>query len=110
MQYKNKSINPFLAAGTDLTNGGGFLFPSCEFTMGNHWRLRLEADFFFSAHTKDMNRLGESGNGALGDALVNLGLAEVGWNNIQSDHEQRSTFFGYFDHADQFMIRLTYLF
>ena len=110
LQYKNKSINPFLAAGTDLTNGGGFLFPSCEFTMGNHWRLRLEANFFFSAHTKDINRLGESGNGALGDALVNMGLAEPGWNSIQSDHEGRSTFFGYFDHADQALIRLTYLF
>ncbi len=127
-QYRNKSVNPFLAGGIDLTNGGGFFFPSCEFTMGNHWRLRLEADLFFSNGKKDMNRLKPFGqNNILGDALVNPGIppvlnaldpgsvtgntiSEVGWNNIQSDHEQNAGFFGYFDHADQFMIRLTYLF
>ena len=110
-QYKNKTINPFLAGGVDLTNGGGFFFPSCEFTIGNHWRLRVEADLFFSNEKKDMNRLKPLGqNDLLGDALIATGISTVGQSNVQSDHETGSGFFGYFDHADQFMIRLTYLF
>ncbi|WP_145768789.1 DUF1302 family protein [Marinobacter lipolyticus] len=53
LNYKNDSINPMLAVGTDLSNGGGFVIPSVEFVMGDSWRLRAEADLFFHDGQKE---------------------------------------------------------
>lgn len=52
LNYKNDKINPQLAAGVDLQGRGGFLIPSVEFVYGNHWRLVLEADLFFSKNQR----------------------------------------------------------
>ena len=49
MNFAGDTINPTLAAGYDPWNKGGFLIPSVEFVRGNNWRLRVEADLFFSA-------------------------------------------------------------
>jgi hypothetical protein len=45
--FKSSTINPTLAAGYDITHGGGFVIPSVDFVMGDKWRLKLEADLFF---------------------------------------------------------------
>lgn len=81
MNYNNDRINPTLAAGYDLSYGGGFFIPSVEFAWGDHWRLRAEADIFF-----------DDGNNATGGDSSNTHL------------------FGYFANNDQFAVRLTYQF
>jgi hypothetical protein len=48
MNYDNDRINPAIAAGWDASYGGGFLIPSVEFVMGDKWRLKVEADLFYS--------------------------------------------------------------
>ncbi len=45
--YWNDNLNPTLFAGTDLTNGGGFLAPSVGYKYGTHWRFKVEGDFFW---------------------------------------------------------------
>lgn len=48
MNYDNDRINPTIAAGWDVTYGGGFFIPSVEFVMGDKWRFKVEADLFFN--------------------------------------------------------------
>lgn len=78
MNYKNDRINPSLAAGWDMTYGGGFVIPSVEFVMGDHWRLRAEADLFFSSHSKEPGEV-----------------------------EKSTGLMGYFKNNNQFVLRLT---
>lgn len=47
MNYANDRINPTLAAGWDVSNGGGFVIPSVEWVLGDNWRVRAELDLFF---------------------------------------------------------------
>jgi hypothetical protein len=47
MNYSNDRINPTIAAGWDISNGGGFFIPSVEFVLGDNWRVRSELDLFF---------------------------------------------------------------
>lgn len=81
MNYKNDQINPAIAAGYDLSYGGGFFIPSVEFAMGDHWRLRVEADLFF-----------DDGNKQPGEV------------------ENGTNLFGYFANNNQLSARLTYQF
>ena len=81
LNYRNNTIQPGLAGGIDLTNGGGFLVPNITFAPGNHWRIRLEADLFFP---KGSNELG-------GDS---------------SD----THLFGYFKNNNQLFVRVGYQF
>jgi hypothetical protein len=82
MNYRNDTINPSLAAGVDVNNKGGFLIPAVETVIGNNWRLRAEADLFFSA-----GRGSDNGGKAQGEGDTRL--------------------FGYLDNHDQFVLRLT---
>ncbi|MDI6777383.1 MAG: hypothetical protein QMD03_09175 [Syntrophales bacterium] len=110
LHYRNEAIVPTLAAGWDVSYGGAFFFPSVEFIFGDHWRLRLEADFFFPSGAKDpatindswldLRLLGASSNQPGGKfALGNAGV-----------NENSTSFLGYFNNQDQFLIRLTYQF
>jgi len=47
LNYRSDTINPSIAIGTDLTNGGGFFIPAIDFVLGDSWRLKLEADIFW---------------------------------------------------------------
>ena len=49
LNYNSDTINPTLAVGTDLTNGGGFVIPSVEIVLGDSWRLRVEADLLWAS-------------------------------------------------------------
>lgn len=80
MNYRNDTINPSLAAGVDMGNRGGFLIPAVEFVLGDNWRLRAEADLFFSAGNSNESSTGNSDSTRL---------------------------FGYFDNHDQLVLRLT---
>lgn len=46
--YANDTVNPSLAVGFDITNGGGFAIPGVDFVLGDKWRLKVEGDFFFA--------------------------------------------------------------
>ncbi|WP_432262325.1 DUF1302 family protein [Cupriavidus sp. TMH.W2] len=78
LNYKNDKINPQLAAGASLQGGGAFLIPSVEFVYGDHWRLVLEADLFFSKHKRQPGQI-----------------------------ENSTGLFGSFAGNDQFLVRLT---
>jgi hypothetical protein len=61
MNYSNDRINPTIAAGYDLSYGGGFFIPSVEFAYGDAWRLRVEADLFFNqGRSKDPGEIEKS--------------------------------------------------
>ena len=85
MNYDNDRINPAVAVGTDLTNGGSFLIPSVEFVLGDNWRLKAEADLFYGAKTRP--QAFDLGSGNAADAGTPL--------------------MGYFHGNDQFVLRLT---
>lgn len=85
--YANDTINPSLAGGVDLRHGGGFLIPAVDFVLGDKWRLKVEADLFFSKHEREPS---------LGSVT---GLSET------STH-----LFGALKNSDQLMFRLTRLF
>lgn len=78
--YRNDTINPSIAAGVDVGNGGGFLIPAVEFAFGANWRLRAEADLFFPAGNSNKSNLDDSSSTRL---------------------------FGYLDNHDQLVLRLT---
>lgn len=48
LNFRSDTINPSFAIGTDLTNGGGFFIPAVDFVLGDSWRLKVEADLFWS--------------------------------------------------------------
>ena len=48
LNYKSDTINPSFAVGADITNGGGFFIPAVDFVLGDSWRLKLEADIFWT--------------------------------------------------------------
>ena len=105
LEYMNQSIKPQLAGGYDITYDGGFFFPSCEFMLGDHWRLRAEADFFFQNSSKDFSPTDISGS------ILNLDdPANVVTGGIQKDIESDTHMFGFFKRRDQFLLRLTYQF
>ena len=83
LNFMNKSVNPMLAGCFDATYGGGVLIPSVDFIMGDNWRLKIEADLFFSNGEKRVT------------------------NPIQQDIETNTNFFGYFANNSQLMLRLT---
>lgn len=76
--YRNDRINPGLAAGWDVTYGGGFVIPSVELVFGDHWRLKTEADLFFPKCSKSPGEI-----------------------------ESCTGLFGYFDNNSQLVVRLT---
>lgn len=78
--YFHETVNPGLAAGWDMTYGGGFVIPSVEFVMGDNFRLRAEADLFFS------------------------GAGQSRAANSSTD----TTVFSFMDHSSQFLLRGTY--
>ncbi|MBU3599263.1 LysR family transcriptional regulator [Polynucleobacter sp. 30F-ANTBAC] len=85
MNYSNDRINPALAVGGDMTNGGGFIIPSVEFVLGDFWRLKAEADIFFSSKSRPQAFDNQGGN-----------VADPG-----------APLMGYFHGNDQFVLRLT---
>jgi len=79
--YNNDRINPSLAAGIDASNGGGFIIPAIEFVKGNHWRLKIEYDWFLPTDEK-----------------------------LPGQIEQKTHLIGYFANNSQLAARLTFQF
>lgn len=87
LNYMGDTLNPSLAVGMDPQNAGGFVIPSVEYAIGNHWRLRAEANFFLSDDTR---------TAAPRSSLTGLS-------------EDDTYLFGALENADQLLFRLTYL-
>jgi hypothetical protein len=79
--YRFDTINPALGWGIDVQNGGGFVIPAIEFVTGDHWRLRVEYDWFYH-------------NGGKKPGEV----------------EHSARLFNFYDNNDQFSLRLAYQF
>lgn len=79
LNYSNDEINPGLAVGFDLSNGGGFAIPSVALTLDDKWVAKVEADIFW----------------------------DEGRNNKTGFSGQNSQLFGYFHHSSQLVFRLT---
>ncbi len=48
LNFKRDTINPIFVVGTDLSNGGGFGIIGTEFVFGDDWRVKIEADLWWS--------------------------------------------------------------
>ncbi|HSV68938.1 MAG TPA: DUF1302 family protein [Methylibium sp.] len=79
LNYRNDEINPGLAVGFDLTNGGGFAIPSVAMTLDDKWVAKVEADIFWDG----------------------------GRSNKTQFSNEKSQLFGYFSKASQLVFRLT---
>lgn len=88
MNYANDRINPTIAAGWDVSNGGGFIIPSVEWVLGDQWRLKAELDLFFPRGNEKRR-------------YVNP--ATFAWE----ERGRGASLFGYFAHNNQAVIRLT---
>lgn len=75
MNYNNDRINPSIAAGWDVSYGGGFFIPSVEFVMGDKWRLKAEADLFFNGGRNKQPGQVENKTGLMGYFANNSQLA-----------------------------------
>ncbi|MCK8514940.1 LysR family transcriptional regulator [Methylonatrum kenyense] len=86
LNYNNDRINPQLAVGSDLNNGGAFfVIPSVEFAYGDNWRVLVEADLFFP-----------------------LGNRKKSSDDLDGSRDTRTI--GYFDRNNQLYARFTYNF
>lgn len=88
LNYANDRINPALAAGWDVSYGGGFVIPSVEWVLGDQWRLKAELDLFYDAGNTKQRYLNPT-TGQLEEQGRGAGL------------------FGYFSKANQFVVRVT---
>ncbi|MBI5923915.1 MAG: LysR family transcriptional regulator [Betaproteobacteria bacterium] len=88
MNYSNDRINPTIAAGWDVTDGGGFIIPSVEWVLGDNWRIKGELDLFFY-------------NGDQKTRYLNP--TTFAWE----EKGRGAGLFGYFAHNNQAVIRVT---
>ncbi|MCX7169652.1 MAG: LysR family transcriptional regulator [Proteobacteria bacterium] len=88
MNYSNDRINPTIAAGWDVTNGGGFFIPSVEWVIGDNWRIKGELDLFY--YRGD-------------DKTRYINPTTFAWE----ENGRSAGLFGYFAHNNQAMIRVT---
>ncbi|PWC52533.1 DUF1302 family protein [Azospirillum sp. TSO22-1] len=82
LSYLNDTVKPGLAAGWDISYGGGFVIPSIDYIVGDHLRLRAEADFFFAKRAQ----------------------------RSQAAASDQVGFISFFDNNSQFVLRATYQF
>ena len=53
--FRYDTLTPGIAVGVDLGNFDAFLVPSLDVSIGDHWRLRFEADIFLPRHVEKTN-------------------------------------------------------
>lgn len=80
LNFKSDTINPSIAAGVDLTNGGGFVIPAVDFVLGDKWRLKAEADIFWTRKSS---------------------------KNLFDTNAPGTQLMGYFENNNQLVVRLT---
>lgn len=88
MNYKNDLINPTIAAGWDVTDGGGFLIPSVEIVLGDNWRIKGELDLFYNGGNEKVRYLNPA-------------------TFVYEEKGSGAGLMGYFGHNNQAVIRVT---
>jgi len=58
--YLSGRVSPGLAWVGDLREGGGLLIPSCSFQLGDHWRAKIEVDWFYDKGHTDPGQTGDN--------------------------------------------------
>ncbi|GJM06121.1 MAG: hypothetical protein DHS20C09_21170 [marine bacterium B5-7] len=70
LNFKRDTINPTFVVGTDLSNGGGFGIAAVEFVFGDDWRVKVEADLWWSdGDEKKVSGVGTTGPGSKANPL-----------------------------------------
>jgi len=59
--FKYDTVTPSIALGVDLGSFDAFLIPSLDLSLGDHWRVKFEADIFLPRHVEKTN-LGVTGS------------------------------------------------
>lgn len=72
LNFKRDTINPIFVVGTDLSNGGGFGIIGTEFVFGDDWRVKIEADLWWS----DGDEKRSAGNATCNVCANPLGVSE----------------------------------
>jgi uncharacterized protein DUF1302 len=72
LNFKRDTINPIFVVGTDLSNGGGFGIAGVEFVRGDDWRIKLEANLWWT----DGDEKKPTGSNTAGGKLNPLGVSE----------------------------------
>lgn len=81
--YLNRTVNPTLVAGYDISYGGGFAVPSLTYQYGKNWRFKIEYDYFW-----------------------HRGARTAANDNVERD----ASLFGYFANNNQLYLKATYQF
>jgi len=92
LNYFGDTVNPSFVVGVDASNGGGFLIPAVDISIGDNWRLKFEADLFWDNHSKSNTTY----NANTGVKSNPLGISE-----------NQTGLFGWFHGDDQFVARVT---
>jgi Protein of unknown function (DUF1302) len=109
LNFKRDTINPVFVVGTDLSNGGGFGIAGVEFVFGDDWRVKLEADLWWS--DGDEKRTGgcTGGIAGLGGAECKGvgGTLAAGTSNPLGQRENSASLFDWFADDNQLVLKIT---
>ena len=94
LNFNRDTINPSFVIGTDASNGGGFAIPAVEFVWGDDWRLKVEADLWWT--DGDEKKVADPANPTAGDAFGLLG-----------QREHSASFMDWFGGDNQIVMKLT---
>ena len=79
LNFKRDTINPVFVVGTDLSNGGGFGIAAVEFVFGDDWRVKVEADLWWSDGDEKktaMQRITHPGQQGAGVVVLRAGTSQ----------------------------------
>ncbi|MEZ5530114.1 MAG: DUF1302 family protein [Porticoccaceae bacterium] len=107
LNYTRDTINPSFVIGTDLSNGGGFAIPAVEFVWGDDWRLKVEADLWWSDgdEKKICGTPDTSGASALTGGMSGCGTS-FGANWL-GEREHSASLMDWFADDNQIVVKLT---
>ncbi len=97
LNFKRDTINPTFVVGTDLSNGGGFGIAAVEFVFGDDWRVKVEADLFWS--DGDEKKTAGNGTGLTGPCTTCL--------NPLGTPENDASLFDWFADDNQLVLKIT---
>jgi len=97
LNFKRDTINPVFVVGTDLSNGGGFGIAGVEFVFGDDWRVKLEADLWWS--DGDEKKTAGNGTGLTGPCTTCV--------NPLGTPENDASLFDWFADDNQLVLKIT---
>lgn len=107
LNFKRDTINPSFVVGTDLSNGGGFGIAAVEFVFGDDWRVKMEADLWWSDgdEKKTANAAGFNDPGVQGAGVG--GTLAAGTSQPLGFRENSASLFDWFADDNQLVLKVT---